>query len=317
MAVAEQSISIKGRVTKVPGVQVSGRTVVVTGKWLRMAAVKDELLVEGEVITDPAPFVEQIKKSGLRAEIFSFAQKLPDVTARHGYYTEWDNAAVVPITNYENWLKNRVEYDVRKAVRKAKRLEVVVKPAEFDDGFVRGIVGIYNDNPVRQKKPFWHYQKEFEAVKRENSTYLERSEFIGAYYHDELIGFIKMVYVDSIAMTLQVISKTSHYDKKSTNALLAKAVEICEQKGVTHLVYGKFEYDGANSSLTEFKRRNGFEKVLFPRYFIPLTSIGKVALKLRLHHGIKGMFPESLRRFLLGARAGFYEAISRCTKTKS
>jgi hypothetical protein len=276
-----------------------------------MAAVKDEELVEGEIVHDPVAFIEEMRKSALRADIFSFAQKLPDVTPRHSYFIEWDNAAVVPITTYGDWLKNRVEYDVRKALKKATKLGVTVRSARFDDNFVRGIVSIYNDSPVRQGKAFWHYQKDFETVKHENSTYLERSEFIGAYYQDELIGFIKMVYVDRIAATLQVISKPSHYDKKSTNALLAKAIEICEQKGMTHLVYGNYVYTDASSSLTEFKRRSGFEKVLFPRYLVPLTFKGKVAMKLGLHRGIKGLIPENLLRVLLKARAKFYAAVSR------
>jgi hypothetical protein len=262
-------------------------------------------------------FIEEMRKSSLRADIFSFAQKLPDVRPRHSYFIEWDNAAVVPITTYEDWLKNRVEYDVRKALKKAAKLGVVVKSAIFDDAFVGGIVSIYNDSPIRQGKAFWHYQKDFETVKHENSTYLERSEFIGAYYQEELIGFIKMVYVDRIAATLQVISKPSHYDKKSTNALLAKAIEICEQKGMTHLVYGNYIYTDASSSLTEFKRRSGFEKVLFPRYIVPITYKGKVAMRLGLHRGIKGVIPEKMRKVLRRVRTKFYAAVSRRPRQNS
>ncbi len=35
MAGAEQFVSIKGKLTKVPCVEVAGKLVVVTGKWLR------------------------------------------------------------------------------------------------------------------------------------------------------------------------------------------------------------------------------------------------------------------------------------------
>jgi hypothetical protein len=314
---ARVEIRVAGKTLYVPSAEICGRTVVVTGSWLRMAAVKDEELVEGEIVEDPAAFMKQMRKSGLRADIFSFAQQLPDVTPRHDYHIEWDNAAVVPITTYDDWFKNQVEYDVRKAIKKAGRLGVVVRPVEFDDEFVRGIVDIYDDSPVRQGRPFWHYQKDFDTVKHESSTYLDRSEFIGAYYQDELIGFIKMVYVGRIAKTLHVISKTAHYDKKSTNALLANAIEICEQKGLTHLVYGNFIYTDASSSLTEFKRRNGFKEVLFPRYFVPLTFKGKVALKFGLHHGIKNVVPEPARKFLRRVRARLYNGLYRRFKTKA
>ena len=124
------------------------------------------------------------------------------------------------------------------------------------------------------------------------STYLERSAFIGAYHDDELIGFIKMVYVDNIATTLQVISKKSHFDKRPTNALIATAVEICEARGISHFVYGSYVYKDPHSSLTEFKRRNGFEKMLIPRYYLPLTTKGKVALRLGLHHDFVDRLPQ-------------------------
>ncbi|MDH4186729.1 MAG: hypothetical protein OEV08_07010, partial [Nitrospira sp.] len=139
---------------------------------------------------------------------------------------------------------------------------------------------------------FWHYQKDFDTVKRENSTYLERSAYIGAYFNDELIGFIRMVYIGNVAATLQVISQKRHFDKKPTNALIAKAVEICEMNKVSHLVYGNYLYNDMHNSLTEFKRRNGFEQILLPRYYIPLTLKGQIALKLRLHHPLVKLIPK-------------------------
>jgi hypothetical protein len=284
-------VRVKGKSVQVPSACVNGMTVIASGKRMKIAAVMDEQLVEGETVRDPGSFVFRLKDTGLKADIFTFAQKLPHVAPKHPYHLEWDNAAVIPITSFSEWLEKRAEYDVRKAVKRARKLGVVVKLCEFNDAFVEGICRIYNESPIRQGKPFWHYQKDFDAVKRENSTYLERSAFVGAYYNDDLIGFIKMVYVDSIATTLQVISQKKHFDKKPTNALIAKAVEICELKGVSHLVYGSYTYNDPSSSLTEFKRRNGFEKVLLPRYYVPLTLKGRIALKLNLHHQLADLVP--------------------------
>jgi hypothetical protein len=56
----------------------------------------------------------------------------------------------------------------------------------------------------------------------ENATYLERSEFLGAYLNDGLIGFIKIIYVDKIATLIQSISKIEHRDKRATNAFLLR-----------------------------------------------------------------------------------------------
>jgi hypothetical protein len=303
-----EEIQVRGKAVRVSSTRIDGRTVVASGGWLKIAAVMGEEFVEGDTVPQPDVFVSKLKQSGLKADLFTFAEKVPDVVPRYDYYKEWDNAAVLPITTVADWLDNRVEYDVRKAVKKAARLGVVVKLATFDDAFVEGIASIYNETPVRQGKAFWHYRKDLDKVKRENSTYFERSAFIGAYYNDELIGFIRMVYVDRIASTLQVLSKKQHFDKKPTNALIAKAVEVCQQRGVSHLVYGKYVYTDSNSTLTEFKRRNGFEHVRVPRYYIPLTLEGRIALKVKLHGGIKGVLPQGLTRMLATARSRFRSA---------
>jgi hypothetical protein len=95
------------------------------------------------------------------------------------------------------------------------------------------------------------------------------------------------------------------------NALIAKAVELCEQKGVSHLIYGQFIYgNNRKSSFLEFKRRNGFEQVNFPRYYIPLTLKGEVFIRLRLYRGLNGLIPEPLLRPLLSFRAWYCKAIS-------
>lgn len=287
-------IQVRGKPVRVSSVAINGTTVISRGKVLKIAAIMDEELLEGEPIPDPELFVTQLRDSGLGADIFTFAQKLPDVTPKYRYHLEWDSAAAVPTTSYSEWWEKRAKYDVRAAVKRAKKLGVVVKLADFNDAFVEGIRCIYNESAMRQGGAFHHYQKDFETVKRENSTYFERSAYIGAYYDDELIGFIRMVYVGNTATTLQVIGQKKYFDKKPMNALIAKAVEICELKNLSHLVYGSYVYNDRNSSLTEFKRRNGFEEVLLPRYYIPLTLKGRIALKLNLHHRLADRIPHQL-----------------------
>jgi hypothetical protein len=197
-------------------------------------------------------------------------------------------------------------------VRISGKRAVVVKAVEFDDEFVKGIKGIYDETPMRQGRRFWHYGKGFETLKKENGTYRERSEFIGAYYNNELIGFLKMIYVDQTASIMQILSRNDHCDKRSTNALIAKAVEICAEKGKSHLIYCKYAYGNEeDSSLAEFKRRNGFEKLLIPRYYVPLTTKGNLAIKFKLHRGIREVLPRSLLVLLLKLRTRYYEFKSR------
>jgi hypothetical protein len=284
-------------------VQIDGRTVITTGKWLKIAAIRDEELVQGETIVDPETFIVRLKRSGLKADIFTFGQKLPDVVPRYSYQLEWDSLAVIPITTYSEWWQHLAKYDARAAIKKARKRGLIIREVEFRDAFVEGIVRIYNETPIRQGKPFWHYGKDFNTVKQISSTYLERSTFVGAYFNNELVGFIKMVRVGSVALTFHVISMMKHFDKKPTNALIAKAVEICAQKGLSHLVYGNFMYGGRRSSLTEFKERNGFKEVLIPRYNLPMTLKGKMVLRMRIHHGIGPLLPRRAWRALSNARA--------------
>jgi hypothetical protein len=306
MSIDRTEIRVKGKAVYVPSAQIDGRTVLSTGKWLKLAAIRDEELVEGEPVVDPDLFVSHLKEAKLNADIFTFGQKLQDATPKYKYHLEWDNLAIIPITSFSEWWERRVESSVRRAVRKAAKLGLVVKPVEFDDEFVSGIVGINNETPVRQGRAFWHFQKSFEEVKQENSTYAGRNIFLGAYYEDELVGFIRMITVDNEASIIQVLSKTRHFDKRPTNALIAKAVEVCEQEGICFLMYCNYIYNDPESSLTEFKRRNGFEKVLVPRYYIPLTLKGKIALRLGLHRGLVQRIPKTILIQLLRIRSFWY-----------
>jgi hypothetical protein len=299
-------IQVRGRNVRVRSARVEGQTVVVTGTWLKVAAIKDEELIEGEAVVDPHAFVRGLKPTGLAADLFTFAQKLPDTTPRYPYHHEWDNPAVIPITTYAEWWDDRAESSVRRAVRKAAKVGVVVRPAELDEAFVRGIAEIYGETPIRQGKSFWHYGKDADSVRRENGTYPERSVFLGAYYGDELIGFLKLIVVDKTASIVQVLSKMKHFDKRPSNALLAKAVETCEALRLSHLVYCSYVYNDPKSSLTEFKRRNGFEQVLVPRYFVPLTLRGRLALRLGLHRGLTKRIPSALLVQLLRLRTLWY-----------
>lgn len=305
-----EEITIAGKTLYVPSTEICGRTVTVTGKWVRTAEIKDESVVEGVTVEDPDLFITKLKESNLTADLFTFAQRPPEITPRYHYHWEWDNWAAISTACFNTWWE-KLPQESRKNVRRAAKRGVVVKIARFDDDFVKGVHRIYNQTPVRDGRFFWHFGKDFETVRRELATYLDRSEFIGAYWNEELIGFLKMVYVDHMATVFHIIAMNEHYDKRPTNALIAKAAEVCEQKGISHLIYTKFVYGNKRqSSLLEFKRRNGFEQINFPRYYVPLTLRGEVFVRLRLHRGLIGLIPEPILQPLLSLRACYYKRIS-------
>jgi len=300
-SITETQMRVKGQLISVPSVQIDGKTVVATGKCLRMASLHDEDVLEGETVSAPEPFIAQLKNSGLKVDIFTFGQQIPDVVPRYNYHLEWDSLAVMPITTYGAWWQ-RLTKEVRHSVKQAARLGVVTREAEFTDTLIEGIVAIYDESSLRQGRPFWHYKKGFSAVKQLSRTYLDRSIFIGAYVDNELVGFMKIVKVGIVAHTFHVISMMKHFAKRPTNALIAKAVEICAEKGIPHLVYGNFIYRDPKSSLAEFKRRNGFREVLVPRYYVPTTRKGEVALRLGLHRGAGLILPSNIWRALANIR---------------
>ena len=297
------TIRIKGVDQEVPSAVVDGATIIVTGGSLKIAKLHDEELVEGDPVGNPIRFVESLRRSGLGADLFTFSERPNSPRENLNYSRYVENWAVIRTNSFQDWWENRLPQESRKNARRAAKRGVIVKSVPFSDSLVEGIRLIYNETPIRQGKPFWHYGKSFEAVKRENITYLDRSEFIGAYLGDELIGFIKVIYVDKIAVMIQILAKNAHHDKRPMNALLSATVEVCEKKGCEFLTYGQYVYDGKqNSSLTEFKRRNGFEELRFHRYYVPLTLKGTIALKTGLHRGIKNAIPGPVTEFLLKVR---------------
>jgi hypothetical protein len=154
--------------------------------------------------------IQALRQHPLKADIFTFVQKLPYTQPKFDYPVVWDNVAGIPLATFEEWWEKRLSQDTRRNIRLASKRGLIVQAVPFSDELARGIVEIYNETPVRNGRRFWHYGKDFETVKRENSTYPERSQFIAAYSDSELIGFFKMVFVNNVASVLQILSKNRH-----------------------------------------------------------------------------------------------------------
>jgi hypothetical protein len=210
---------------------------------------------------------------------------------------EWDNLAVIPVSTFENWWTKQISGKTRNMVKQAEKKGVEVREIPFDEKLSRGIWEIYNESPMRQGRRFPHFGKDLDAVYRDEATYLESSTFIGAFHGDELVGFIKLV-ADPAGMQaglMNILSKISHRDKAPTNALIAQAVKSCAARGTKNLVYANFTYrNKQHDSLREFKERNGFQRVDIPRYFVPLTAFGSIALRMGLHHRLADRIPEPI-----------------------
>jgi hypothetical protein len=298
----QKTILIKGVPTTYDAVDVHGQKFVIAGKLLKTASLGQEQALWLEDVEDPEGAIKALKACPARVDMLRFWQRIPDNEAKFPYYKEWKDIAAIPISTYAQWWEKQISPKARNKIRKTQKLGVVTGEAELTDEFVRQIMGIFNQSPVRRGKPFWHYGKDFETVKREMGQDMDHSIFIAAHFQGELIGFIKLFFTDRYAMVTLILDKTAHRDKAPMNGMIAKAVEICAARKVpfiTYTVWRRREHG-------KFQEANGFEKIPVPEYFIPLTWQGRLALSLRLHKGIKGALPEGVYNWLLDVRTAWY-----------
>jgi len=319
---AETCIEIRmgGRWTKVPALAVNGEKLFASGRWLKMAHVRAEEMMEKE-LENPELYIEKLKLDGrnaLKADIFTFVQKLPATHPKYPYPMEWESVAAIQLGSFKEWWEG-LPQETRKNVRRSQRRGVAVRITEWSDDLIQGIRQVNDDTPLRQGMPNAYYGKSFEQTKERYGEFIGRCDFICAYFGDELIGFLHLVYRGEIASILNLTTKPSHFDKRPANALVAKAAEICEAKGISHISYGLYNYGNKRDNpLRDFKIRNGFTEILVPRYFVPLTLWGAMCMKVKVHRGIIGILPHRVITIGLGARSRWYKfraSMSRCSST--
>lgn len=280
---------VRGRAAEIDCVEIDGQTFSINRGPLTVVGLEDDWY---EDLRDPERVIGVLREHpGLRADILTFWQRVPDTEPRYSYHLEWQELAVLPVRSYDDWWQHRITSRVRNLIRKSEKEGVIVRETAYDDDFVRGMTAIFNESPVRQGRRFWHYGKDFETVKRQFARYIHREHMIGAYYRNEMIGLIMLGNAGRFGLTGQIISSLKHRDKATNNALVAKAVDVCAQRGLDHLVYLFWGDD----SLAEFKRRCGFECTRVPRYYVPLTRKGKWGLQCGAHRGWKEMVPTRIK----------------------
>jgi hypothetical protein len=278
--------------------------------------VRGNLIRTGSLEADKYHFLEQpeallgaLKNSGTRVDLFTFIQKLPGAAPKYSYPMEMDNFAAVPITTFDHWWNKQIGFKARNKAKQASKKGVTVQEVPFDNTLAKGIHEIYNESPVRQGRRFPHFGKDFDTIYKEEATFLDTSVFIGAYFEEKLIGFIKLVYDETKTQAglMNIVSLIGHRDKAPTNALVAQAVKSCADRGVSFLVYSNFAYGNKQrSTLSDFKERNAFERMETPRYYVPLTPMGAMALRLGLQHKLASRLPEPIGAKLRELRDNWY-----------
>jgi len=288
------------------GMDVCGKGIKVQGRLLRIARIRGE---KYKFVDDPEALLDGLKKCGTRIDLFTFMQRVSEPLPKYPYLMEWDNLAVLPVTTFEHWWNHQIRSYPRNRARQAEKRGVCFREMSFDGTLVRGIWEVYNECPIRQGTPFRHFGEDLETVYKAHATFLDSSIFIGAFLSDHLIGFLKLVCDETRtqANLMNIVAMVKHKDKAPTNALIAQAVRVCAERGIRYLVYQNFSYRRKQQdSLSHFKRVNGFERIEIPRYFVPLTRFGSVALRFGLHHDLADYVPEFLASRLRSFRAAWY-----------
>jgi len=290
---------------------IDDKDLIVGGRFIKTARLRSEYY---EWIDDPKNFVSYLKARSTPADLFTFLQKVTERDFQHEYYCEPDSIAALPMTTYDDWWKKQINDKTRNMIRKAHKSGVEIRIVEFNDTLIQGIKGIYDESPLRQGKPFKHYGKDLETLRESHVSYLDQSQFIGAFNGDELIGFVKLVHGDGISHLMQIISKIGYRHMAPTNALIDKTVEICAQKKIPFLHYGIWSSRGLGS----FKKHHAFERLDLQRYFVPLSLKGRIILNLKLHRGLTEYIPENWLHYLADKRSQWYQfKMSRITRTEN
>jgi hypothetical protein len=291
----------RGRPRSVPAVQVGDKRLIVQGRVLTVARLKEEWYDD---LGDPELVISSLKQCASVPDLLTFWQRLPDTVPIHPYHYETEILSAIPLKDFKHWWEKQIGSDTRKKARRPEKRGVEIRVVPLDDAFVSGVMGVFNETPVRRGKPFWHYGKDFETVKRGLSRDLDRSKFIGAYDGGNLVGFVKLVCAEGrFANPGLIVSKLEARKKYVNNALIAKSVELCCQNRIPFLTYTKWR----RGSQAEFLVRHGFQKVTVPRYWIPLTPKGKIAIKLGLYRDIRSYIPDRLLIAVRELRSALYE----------
>lgn len=305
-------VTRRGRKMAVPMLEVAGTTLAIKGRLVKIAEIFDAYWLRKRSLPGPTAVIGALRMSTHRPDIYTFTQRVPETKQQFDYPVEWVNFAVIVIGSYDDWFRKSISESTRRSILASEKRGVTVRPSQYDESYVRGIMAVYNDTPVRQGRRFWHYGKDYDSVRDENGTYADRSTFLAAYFGEQFIGYCKVVWDDDTAAIMQIISMVGHYDKRPSNALMAAAVRECSTRKIPYLLYEHYDYGNkADSSLTEFKRRNGFVRMDVPRYYVPLTMRGRLALKLGMHKEQKDRIPGWLRSWLVGVRATLRKSVGR------
>ena len=98
--------------------------VVVAGDSGKASAIRAEGF---EFVGDPDAALKALRESGVRVDLFTFTQSLPNTSPKYGYPIEWHNVAALPVSTFDHWWKHQINDKTRNMVRRAEKKGVTVR----------------------------------------------------------------------------------------------------------------------------------------------------------------------------------------------
>jgi hypothetical protein len=262
-----------------------------------------------EYMKDHVPKTDFLQKLTERGtDIYSFIERkwcCPVPNPPKNWIKTQENVAMLHLNTYKEWWEG-ISKKTRNMVRKSEKSGVTTAVSEPNEALAEGIWKIYNETPIRQGRPFPHYGMPLESLKF-SIPLVRDSTYVGAYYQNELIGFIQLTHGNNIAAIAQILAYQKHMDKAVNNALIARAIEVCAEKNIQWILYGRM---GNHPSLDSFKENNLFQNFSLTRYYVPLTRKGRLTAALGLHKDLKDTLPPWIK----GPLFPIYNWVSRAKR---
>src|SRR5487761_61474 len=141
--------------------QMEGRKVVISRRLVRLARLDADQYF---FLDDPESALRELRRSGLKADLFTFVERLPGMQPLLPFPFEMDNFAALQLTSFDDWWLRQIGFKARNKAKQAGKRGVELREIPFDDAAVRGIWEIYNECPVRQGRRFSHFGKSIATV---------------------------------------------------------------------------------------------------------------------------------------------------------
>src|SRR5689334_14840903 len=106
LQIFNKEILIKGQPSRIECVDILGQTYTVTRGPLTVVSLEDEWY---EDVGDPHAVIDVLKQQrGLKADVFTFWQRVPHLAPKYSFHQEWDEIAVLPSKSYDDWWNNNI-----------------------------------------------------------------------------------------------------------------------------------------------------------------------------------------------------------------